>query len=68
MTHFRHAMIVAALLASASTASAQTTVITREPVDAQTVVTTEPLELTRVSEKDEDEEEAEEESGNGDLA
>ena len=48
MTYFRHAVIVAALLASASTASAQTTVITREPVDAQTVVTTEPLQLTPV--------------------
>ena len=39
---------MAALLASASTASAQTTVITREPVEAQTVVTTEPLQLTPV--------------------
>jgi hypothetical protein len=46
MTHFRHAAIVAALLASASTANAQTTVITREPVESRTVVTTEPLQLT----------------------
>jgi len=48
MTHFRHAAIVAALLAGASTASAQTTVITREPVESRTVVTTEPLQLTPV--------------------
>jgi hypothetical protein len=48
MTHFRHAAIVAALLASAGTASAQTTVITREPVESRTVVTTEPLQLTPV--------------------
>ena len=48
MTYFRHAAIVAALLASASTASAQTTVITREPVESRTVVTTEPLQLTSV--------------------
>jgi alpha-aminoadipate carrier protein LysW len=32
------------------------------------VVTTEPLELTRVSKEEEDEEEEKEESGNGDLA
>ena len=48
MTYFRHATIVAALLASASTTSAQTTVITREPVESRTVVTTEPLQLTPV--------------------
>ena len=48
MTHFRHAAIAAALLASASTASAQTTVITREPVESRTVVTTEPIQLTPV--------------------
>jgi hypothetical protein len=48
MTYFRHAAIVAALLASASAASAQTTVITREPVESRTVVTTEPLQLTPV--------------------
>jgi Protein of unknown function (DUF1236) len=48
MTHFRHAAIVAALLAGESTASAQTTVITREPVKSRIVVTTEPLQLTPV--------------------
>jgi hypothetical protein len=39
MTYFRHAAIAAALLAGAGTANAQTTVITREPVQTQTVVT-----------------------------
>ena len=48
MTYFRHAAIMAALLASAATASAQTTVITREPVESRTVVTTEPLQLSPV--------------------
>jgi hypothetical protein len=48
MTHFRHAAIAAALIAGAGTAYAQTTVITREPVQTQTVVTTEPLQLTPV--------------------
>jgi Protein of unknown function (DUF1236) len=48
MTQFRHAAIVAALLAGVGTASAQTTVITREPVESRTVVTTEPLQLTPV--------------------
>ncbi len=48
MTHFRHAAIVAALLAGATTVSAQTTVITREPVESRAVVTTEPLQLTPV--------------------
>jgi hypothetical protein len=48
MTHFRHAAIAAALLAGAGAASAQTTVITREPVESQTVVTTGPLQLTPV--------------------
>jgi hypothetical protein len=47
MTYFRHAAILAAV-AGATTASAQTTVITREPVEMRTVVTTEPLELTPV--------------------
>ncbi|HEX5211444.1 MAG TPA: DUF1236 domain-containing protein [Pseudolabrys sp.] len=48
MTHFRHAAI-AALLAGVGGASAQTTVITREPVDSRTVITTQrPLELTPV--------------------
>jgi len=50
MTYFRHAAIAAVLLAGASAASAQTTVITREPVESRTVVTTtsEPLRLTPV--------------------
>lgn len=48
MTCFRHAAVVAAVLAGATTASAQTTIITREPVESRTVVTTEPLELTPV--------------------
>lgn len=48
MTHFRHVAIAAALLAGAGTASAQTTVITREPVETQAVVTTQPLELSPV--------------------
>lgn len=48
MTHFRHAAIAAALLAGVGGASAQTTVITREPVETQTVVTTQPLALTPV--------------------
>ena len=48
MTHFRHAAIAAARLAGAGAASAQTTVITREPVESRTVVTTEPLQLTPV--------------------
>jgi len=48
MTHFRHAAIAAALLAAGSAASAQTTVITREPVESRTVVTTEPIQLTPV--------------------
>lgn len=47
MTYFRHAAIAAALLAGAGSASAQTTVITREPVETRTVVT-EPMELTPV--------------------
>jgi hypothetical protein len=42
MTHFRHAAIAAALLAGTASASAQTTVITREPVETRTVVTTQP--------------------------
>src|SRR5262245_66567819 len=48
MTYFRHAAIVAAAVAGATAASAQTTIITREPVESRTVVTTEPLELTPV--------------------
>ncbi len=41
-----HAAIALILLASTGAASAQTTVITREPADTQTVVTTERLQLT----------------------
>jgi hypothetical protein len=48
MTHFRHAAIAAAVLAGVGTASAQTTVITREPVETRTIVTTQPLALTPV--------------------
>lgn len=56
MTYFRHAAvhaaipaaIVAALAAGAATANAQTTIITREPIESRTVVTTEPLQLTPV--------------------
>jgi hypothetical protein len=48
MTHFRHAAIAAALIAGATAAQAQTTVITREPVETRTIVTTEPLQLTPV--------------------
>jgi hypothetical protein len=48
MTYFRHAALAAALLAGVGSASAQTTVITREPVESRTVVTTQPLELTPV--------------------
>ena len=48
MTYFRHAAIAAALLAGTGMANAQTTVITREPVETQTVVTQQPIELTPV--------------------
>ena len=53
MTHFRQASIgaatVAALIAGVTAANAQTTVITREPVQTETVVTTtQPLQLTPV--------------------
>jgi hypothetical protein len=47
MTHFRHAALLAALLAGAGSAGAQTTVITREPVESRTVVTG-PVQLTPV--------------------
>jgi hypothetical protein len=47
MPGFRHGVIAAALLAGAGAANAQTTIITREPVESQTVVT-EPLQLTPV--------------------
>jgi len=48
MTHFRHAAIFVALLAGAGAAGAQTTIITREPVESRTVVVSEPLQLTPV--------------------
>jgi len=52
MTHFRQtailATVAAALIAGAMTANAQTTVITREPVQTQTIVTEQPLQLTPV--------------------
>src|SRR5215831_6904395 len=48
MTHFRHSAMAVALLAGTAAANAQTTVITREPVETRTVVTTEPLQLTPV--------------------
>jgi len=48
MTHIRHAATAAALVLTTVTAGAQTTVITREPVQTQTVVTTQPLQLTPV--------------------
>jgi hypothetical protein len=48
MTYFRHAASAAALIAAATAANAQTTIITREPVQAETVVTTRPLQLTPV--------------------
>jgi hypothetical protein len=52
MTHFRQtafqAAIATALIAGATTAQAQTTVITREPVETRTVVTEAPLALTPV--------------------
>jgi hypothetical protein len=48
MTYFRHAAVVAAVVALATAASAQTTIITREPVESRAVVTTGPLELTPV--------------------
>jgi hypothetical protein len=48
MTHVKYAAIAAVLLASTGAASAQTTVITREP-QTRTVITTEqPLQLTPV--------------------
>lgn len=52
MTHFRQtsllAAIAAGLVAGTATANAQTTVITREPVQTETVVTTQPLQLMPV--------------------
>jgi hypothetical protein len=53
MTHFRQTATLAALMAGAviaavTTAQAQTTVITREPAQTQTVVVEQPLQLTPV--------------------
>jgi len=48
MTYFRHAAILAVLAASTAASSAQTTIITREPVESRTVIATEPLQLTPV--------------------
>lgn len=52
MTLFRQtvnrAAVAVALTAGMAAASAQTTVITSEPVQTQTVVTTQPLQLTPV--------------------
>jgi hypothetical protein len=47
MTQLRHAAIAAALIAATTAAHSQTTVITREPVQTQTVITA-PLQLTPV--------------------
>jgi Protein of unknown function (DUF1236) len=47
MTHFRHAAIVAAVLAGGGIAQAQTTVIIREPVETQTIVR-EPVETQTI--------------------
>ncbi len=50
MSHFRRRMIFAAtsaaLLAGVGASQAQTTVITQEPVQSRTVVTTAPVQLT----------------------
>ena len=52
MTQFRQTVLLvaasAALIAGASAADAQTTVITREPVQTETIVTPAPLQLTPV--------------------
>ena len=48
MTHIRHAAVAAALMAGVTAAHAQTTVITREPVQSQTVITREPIETQTV--------------------
>lgn len=47
MNHYRHAAVALALLAGTAAASAQTTVITSEPAQTRTVVTTQqPLMLS----------------------
>jgi hypothetical protein len=43
-----HYAVIAAAIGCATAAQAQTTIITREPVQTQTVVTEEPLQLTPV--------------------
>lgn len=50
MTRFSKGAVLAplAFVAGVSAAQAQTTVITREPVESRTVVTTEPVQLTPV--------------------
>jgi len=48
MTRIHHAAVALALIAGAGAANAQTTVITREPVQSETVVTTQPVQLTPV--------------------
>ena len=49
MTYFRRvAMTTALVLGTAGVACAQTTIITREPATTQTVVTSQPLQLTPV--------------------
>ena len=46
MTQFRHAAIALAVVAGFNAAHAQTTVITREPAQTETVVTTQRLQLS----------------------
>jgi hypothetical protein len=48
MITFRHVVAAAALLAGTAAASAQTTVITREPVESRTVITRQAVPLTPV--------------------
>ncbi|MBX6329184.1 MAG: DUF1236 domain-containing protein [Pseudolabrys sp.] len=48
MITFRHVVAAAVLLAGAAAATAQTTVITREPVESRTVITRERVQLTPV--------------------
>lgn len=52
MSYFRHVAAAAVLLAGAGVAQAQTTIITQEPAQTRTVVTTEQqLQLTPVQRK-----------------
>jgi len=48
MITFRHVVAATALLAGTAAASAQTTVITREPVESRTVITRQAVQLTPV--------------------